>query len=81
MNSKATKINKKASEEKMLTMQEAMDYLSSRGFPCQSRNTFYRVLEDFDIPHVVVNPNGKHKIRRFPKKGLEAFLKSQGLEA
>jgi hypothetical protein len=68
-------------DDKMLTMQQAMDYLSSKGFPCQSRNTFYRVLEDFNIPYTVINPEGKHKVRRFPQSGLANFLKSQGLEA
>lgn len=68
-------------EEKMLTMQQAMDFLTEKGFPCRSRSTFYKMLENFDIPYTNINPNGKHEIRRFPLSGLKRFLKSQGLEA
>lgn len=67
--------------DRMLTMQEAMNYLSTRGFPCKSRSTFYRVLDEFEIPYTDVNPSGKHKIRRFPVSGLIDFLKGQGLES
>jgi len=66
--------------DRMLTMQEAMDYLSSKGFPCKSRSTFYRVLDEFQIPFTDINPNGKHRIRRFPISGLQEFLAKQGLE-
>ena len=66
--------------DRMLTMQEAMDYLSARGFPCKSRSTFYRVLRDFKIPYTNINPHGKHEIRRFPLSGLEEFLRERGLE-
>lgn len=67
-------------EDKALTMQEAMDYLTDKGFPCRSRSTFYRVLDDFDIKYINLNPEGKHEIRRFPQSTLKAFLKKQGLE-
>jgi hypothetical protein len=74
---------KKSTEslDKLLTMQQAMDYLSERGFPCKSRNTFYRIVEDFKIPYTVVNPNGKYEIKRFSRHELQVFLESQGLEA
>lgn len=64
----------------MLTMQEAMDFLTDKGFPCRSRSTFYRVLQEFDIPYTNLNPGGKHEIRRFPLTGLKGFLEKQGLE-
>lgn len=66
--------------ERMLTMQEAMEYLSERNFPCKSRSTFYRILKEFSIPYTNVNPNGVHEIRRFPVTGLQHFLIEQGLE-
>jgi hypothetical protein len=66
--------------DRMLTMQEAMKYLSDKGFPCRSRSTFYRVLEEFDIQFMDLNPSGKHAIRRFPLSGLQKFLELQGLE-
>lgn len=66
--------------DKLLTMKEAMDFLSSRGFPCRSRSTFYKILEHFDIPFVDMNPGGKHAVRRFSLAELEKFLRIQGLE-
>lgn len=66
--------------ERMLTMQEAMEYLTKMGFPCRSRNTFYRMLEQFNIPYTNINPSGKNEVRRFPVEGINNFLKSQGLE-
>jgi hypothetical protein len=69
------------SHERMLTMQEAMDFLTDKGFPCRSRSTFYKILENFDIKYTNINPGGKNEVRRFPLAGLETFLKSQGLEA
>lgn len=66
--------------ERMLTMQETMDYLSERGIPCKSRSTFYRVVEQFNIPYTNVNPGGKHEIRRFSLTVLNKFLQSQGME-
>jgi hypothetical protein len=64
----------------MLTMQQAMKYLSDKGIPCRSRSTFYRVISDFNIEYTDLNPSGSNKIRRFPLSGLQVFLKSQGLE-
>lgn len=63
----------------MLTMQEAMNYLSDKGVPCKSRATFYRILKDFKVPYVNVNPNGKHEVRRFTADGLNKVLKANGL--
>lgn len=71
----------KASHERMLTMQEAMDFLTDRGFPCRSRSTFYKILDNFDIKYTNINPGGKNEVRRFPLTGLEKFLRKQGLEA
>lgn len=68
------------SHERMLTMQEAMDFLSEKGFPCRSRSTFYKILKNFDIKHTDINPGGKNAVRRFPLSSLEEFLRSQGLE-
>lgn len=67
-------------DEKALTMQEAMDYLSDRGFPCKSRSTFYRILKEFRIPYSNINPRGKHKIRRFQQQALDEFIQKQELE-
>lgn len=67
--------------ERMLTMQEAMDFLTDKGFPCRSRSTFYKMLENFNIPYTNINLGGKNEVRRFPLAGLVSFLKSQGLEA
>lgn len=69
------------SHERMLTMQEAMEYLTDKGFPCRSRSTFYKILDNFDIRYTNINPGGKHEVRRFPLSGLEDFLRKQGLEA
>lgn len=71
----------KKTNERMLTMQEAMDFLTEKGFPCRSRSTFYKMLENFDIPYTNINPGGKNEVRRFPLTKLQDFLKSQGLEA
>lgn len=67
--------------DRLLTMQEAIEYLSNRGFPCRSRNTFYRILEEFELPFMDTNPHGKNRMRRFPVSGLSSFLTKQGLEA
>jgi hypothetical protein len=56
-----------------------MDYLSDKGVPCKSRATFYRILEDFKVPYVNVNPKGKHEVRRFTVGGLDKVLKANGL--
>jgi len=65
--------------EKMLNMQQAMDYLSDKGVPCRSRATFYRIIEDFKVDYVNVNPRGKHEVRRFTLEGLSKVLKANGL--
>lgn len=65
------------SHERMLTMQEAMDYLSDKGYPCRSRSTFYKMLENFDIPYTNINPGGTNEVRRFPVVGLETFVRNQ----
>lgn len=64
-------------DERLLTMQEAMEYLNERGYPCKSRSTFYRLLEDFNITHTDVNPCGKNRIRRFPVSVLKKFIQEQ----
>lgn len=66
--------------DRMLTMQQAMNYLSEKGFPCRSRITFYRVLEDFDIKFTNINPHGTNQVRRFALSALQEFLVKQGLE-
>lgn len=65
---------------KMITMQQAMDYLSEKGVPCRSRATFYRILEDFGVQFVDINPNGKHKVRRFSTEELNKVLQANGLQ-
>lgn len=65
---------------KLLTMQEAMDFLTDKGFPCRSRSTFYKILEHFNIPYTNMNPGGQREVRRFALTELEKFLISQGLE-
>lgn len=60
--------------ERLLTMQEAMDYLSNRGVPCKSRVTFYRLIEDFDIPYLNAKPHGRYEVRRFRQEALDKFL-------
>ena len=67
-------------QDRMLTMNEAREYLTAKGFPCRSRNTFYKIIENFDIPFTDINTSGKHAIRRFPLSGLEDFLRKQGLD-
>ena len=67
------------STERMLTMQEAMEYLTDKGVPCKSRATFYRILRDFDVKHVDVNPNGKNAVRRFPPESLVEILVAKGI--
>lgn len=74
------KIPAMPASDRTLTMQETMDYLSDKGFPCRSRSTFYRVIDDFKIPFIDTNPHGKHAIRRFPLSVIQDFLKTQGLE-
>lgn len=66
--------------DRMLTMQQAMNYLSDKGFPCRSRSTFYRVLEDFNIKFTNINPHGTNQVRRFALSSLQEFLIKQGLE-
>jgi hypothetical protein len=65
--------------ERMLTMQEAMDYLSNKGVPCKSRATFYRIIKDFEVLYVNVNPHGKHEVRRFKPEDLRKVLEAKGL--
>lgn len=67
-------------KEKLLTMQQAMDYLSEKGFPCRSRSTFYKLIENFDIRYININPEGKNQVRRFALSKLNEFLKRQGLK-
>ena len=68
-----------AGTERMLTMQEAMEYLSSRGVPCKSRATFYRILKDFNIQYVNINPHGTNEVRRFPPEALGKLLEAKGI--
>ena len=67
------------STERMLTMQEAMEYLTNKGVPCKSLATFYRILKDFDVQHVNVNPNSKNAVRRFPPESLTEILEAKGI--
>jgi hypothetical protein len=69
----------KPSADKMLTMQQAMDYLSDKGVPCKSRATFYRILHDFGVQYVNMNPYGKNEIRRFKVTDLNKVLEAKGL--
>lgn len=64
---------------RMLTMQEAMDYLNSRGIPCKNRSTFYRIIKDFNIPYININLSGINEVRRFPPEGLRIFLEDRGI--
>ena len=64
-------------DEKLLTMQQAMDYLTSYGISCKSRKTFYKLLDDFNIPYTNMNPSGAYEMRRFPLTGLKRFLRKQ----
>ena len=68
-----------ADEDGLLTMQQAMDYLTSYGISCRSRKTFYKLLDDFNIPYTDINPNGVYEVRRFPLKGLKHFLRKQSI--
>ena len=61
-------------EDPLLSMREAMEYIDSKGIPCKSRSTFYRLIHDFKIPYINTNPEGKHKMRVFPISGLNEFL-------
>lgn len=61
-------------ETPLLSMQECMSYLTSKGIPCKTRKTFYRMIEDFNIPYINTNPHGKHEIRRFPLDRLEEII-------
>lgn len=80
--SEKPKLNYKMPEpERMLTMQEAMDYLSIKGLPCRSRITFYRILDDFNVKYINTNPRGKHEVRRFALEDLDKVLKAKGLIA
>ena len=63
----------------VLSMQEAMEYLTAHGFACKSRSTLYRMLEDFNIHYININPSGKNEIRRFPLASLNKFLIEQGI--
>lgn len=72
--------NATPTHERLLSMQEAMDYLTDKGFPCRSRSTFYKILKSFDIPYTNINLGGKNEIRRFSLTGLEKFLRDQGLD-
>lgn len=65
--------------ERMLTMREAMEYLSDKGVPCKSRATFYRILRDFNVQYVNINPNGKNEVRRFPPDSLVEMLEAKGI--
>lgn len=67
------------SADKMLTMQQAMEYLSEKGVPCKSRATFYRILKDFGIQYVNMNPHGKNEIRRFRLEDLDKVLEAKGI--
>lgn len=73
-------LTKPISADKMLTMQEAMDYLSDKGVPCKSRATFYRIIEDFEVPYVNTNPKGRHEVRRFSQEALNKVLEAKGLQ-
>jgi len=70
---------KAANTEHMLTMREAMEYLSDKGMPCKSRATFYRMIKDFDIKYVNANPHGTNEVRRFPPEELSKLLEAKGI--
>lgn len=65
--------------DRLVSMQEAMAYLSEKGIPCKSRSSFYRLVQQFDIPYVNTNPTGLNEVRRFTKDNLEDFIRKQGL--
>lgn len=65
--------------DRLVSMQEAMDYLSEKGLPCRSRSTFYRVIREFGIEYVDTNPNGKNEMRKFAKANLDHVLQQKGL--
>lgn len=65
--------------DRLVSMSEAMEYLSEKGYPCKSRHTFYRVIKENSIPYVDTNPNGKNEMRRFTIIALDEFLRKQGL--
>lgn len=60
--------------EKLLKFNEALEYVSDKGFPCTSRSKFYDVIEDFKVPYIDANPRGKYRVRLFRREDLDAFL-------
>lgn len=66
--------------DRLVSMREAMEYLDTKGIPCKCRSTFYRILDEFNIPYTDTNPNGKHRVRRFSVRSLQEFVKGKGLK-
>lgn len=61
----------------LMPMKMAMDYLVEHGVACRSRKSFYKLLENFRIPYVDLNPGGKKASRRFRKDDLDTFIKDE----
>lgn len=61
---------------RMLTMQEAQDYLSIFGCPVRSRSSFYKFTEvTHSIPYEDLNPSGTNRVRLFNREVLDLFIK------
>jgi hypothetical protein len=65
-------------DQRMLTMQEAMEYLAGYGIPCKSRKTFYKLLPK--IQYTNTNICGKNETRRFALPVLNKYLVAQGIK-
>lgn len=58
----------------LMSMEEAMEFLSEHNIPCRSRRSFYKRLKDLKIPYTVLNPGGRKLTRRFRKSDLEKVI-------
>lgn len=63
--------------EEMMTMPEAQEYLVSYGVPVRSRFTFYRYLDEYQIPFINLTPWSRYANRRFRKADLDKFLEER----
>lgn len=67
--------------DRLATMEEAMAYLTQKGFPCRSRKNFPRFLEREGIRCIDVNRSeGRYMLRRFSPDELQSYVKRKGLE-
>jgi len=72
---------KQSDSEIMFTMPEAQEYLVSHGVPVRSRSSFYKRIDEHNLPYVDLTPSSRYENRRFRKGDLDKFLETLGFKS